>query len=572
MKAIRFLPAMLLLATASLSARAERPEILFEGVDPAWLPTLYAYLSLDDLDCKTPSWKVRDLFERADREIAKALRAFGHYRPRLRKRLKWEAGCWQALFRIDPGPPVRIARLELTITGDARRDPAFQEFRHQLPLRIGDPLHHGRYEQLKQGLLDLASSRGYFRARLLKHQLRVDPETLRAEIDLHLDSGERFRISQILWLGAERFSPHFLRRFLPFREGSFYSREKLDQLWRSLVRSGYFQSVELVPIVEEDGKPEVLLKIRLVPRRRHFLQVGAGFESGVGPRARLHYQNRSLGRYGRRAELEGRLSPIDREIALQYLIPHFPPSRPGDGWLSFSGGALWEETETFQTRNAHFGGRLLQRGDRFEESLGLRFQYERSQISSGKRRLLLLMPEAGWLWRFKDHPLSPRRGLLLQLDLASGIGLAQGAPTFLRGKLFTKAIGTLPGSGRILGRIEVGALWARHFGQLPASQRFFTGGAGSIRGFRYKQLGGDGGRYLLVGSLEYEQPITQSLGIALFLDGGNAYAHLNDPTMIGAGVGIRWRSPIGPLRLDLAAPLRGASPTLRLYISLGPDL
>ncbi|HID09622.1 TPA: outer membrane protein assembly factor, partial [Candidatus Micrarchaeota archaeon] len=161
--------------------------ILFQGVPEKWQPTLQAGLSLTEERCDTPHWRIRYLFEKADGELHHQLRAFGHYQPKIEKILRFDDGCWKAIFKIELGPRIKIARAEIKLFGQAAHDPSFQEFLTRNALRVGQPLHHGRYERFKRNLLALAEARGYFKARFLRHELRVDPERQRAEIVLHFE-------------------------------------------------------------------------------------------------------------------------------------------------------------------------------------------------------------------------------------------------------------------------------------------------------------------------------------------------------------------------------------------------
>lgn len=548
---------------------AKTPVILFQGVPEKWQPTLQAGLSLTEERCDTPHWRIRYLFEKADGELHHQLRAFGHYQPKIEKILRFDDGCWKAIFKIELGPRIKIARAEIKLFGQAAHDPSFQEFLTRNALRVGQPLHHGRYERFKRNLLALAEARGYFKARFLRHELRVDPERQRAEIVLHFESGPRFKIGSLHFPLLKAFDPAFLRRFLPFREGDFYDREKIEQLQRDLIRSGYFRDVEVIPLKEGALDHEVPVEVRLAPQKRHLFTFGVGFDTNTGPRGLLRYENRYLNRRGHRVELTGRYSPVKREVQGEYLIPWW---RPAKEWFSLGSRFLQEETDTFETRSVLFGSRFFHHHFGWQETFGLDFRYETSKLQGRAKRLLLLLPTIGWQRTEKDHPTLPQKGLRFDFELTAGLGLASQVPTFFKGHLLLKGIHSLPWSARLLGRIEAGGVFGQNFKELPASQRFFTGGFDSIRGFGYKRLGGSGGRYLLVGSLEYEQKMARKFGFVLFTDGGNAYGHLDDPTFVGAGIGFRWFSPIGPIRFDLATPVRGKSPKIRLHISMGPDL
>ncbi|MCU7862329.1 MAG: BamA/TamA family outer membrane protein [Candidatus Thiodiazotropha sp. (ex Lucinoma kastoroae)] len=136
------------------------------------------------------------------------------------------------------------------------------------------------------------------------------------------------------------------------------------------------------------------------------------------------------------------------------------------------------------------------------------------------------------------------------------------------------------GDWRLLSRLELGATWADDLKELPPSKRFFAGGDNTVRGFGYQDLGPRdedddviGGRYLTVGSLELERHISGKWSGALFVDAGNAFdPDFDSETAYGVGFGVRWRSPVGPVRFDVANGSEGDERQWRLHIVVGPEL
>ena len=146
--------------------------------------------------------------------------------------------------------------------------------------------------------------------------------------------------------------------------------------------------------------------------------------------------------------------------------------------------------------------------------------------------------------------------------------------------LQAKGLTSFAGGHRLLGRLQAGGIATNDFAAIPPSLRFFAGGDQSVRGYDYQSLSPRdsagkrvGGRYLLVGSVEYQYPLAERWRLATFVDQGNAFDHLNDPLQTGVGIGLRWVSPVGPLRLDLAHALddeQGSN--FRIHFSMGPEL
>lgn len=559
-----------------LVAEELKPDIRIEGVKGEVRRNIQAQLALAEESCSSPRWRVQEALASSERDIRQALRALGYYHPMIHRQFAFTPQCWQASFSIEPGPQVKLSQVEVQIFGKAADDPEFKALLQDLPIKPGDFLHHGRYEELKSRLLNLAEQRGFFDARLVKHELRVDLKQNLAWIRLHLDSGQRCAFGN-LHLQQDILDPEFIRRYLPFKSGDPYAAGLVNEAYRVLANSGYFQDVVIRPQWEQKSDRKIPLDIQLSPRKRHLFKLGIGFDTNTGPRLSLGYENRYLNRRGHRLQLSGQASPVRSELSSQYLIPWHDPAREA---LSFPAGYLHEVTDTLRSNSAVLGVRFLHPRKDWGETLGLDLKYESSRIKGAEAQAaVLLIPSVQWTRIHADDRLRPKRGLKSDLTLKGGATLLGDPVRFLQAQAYAKGVYQLPWQGKIVSRIEVGGTWTDRFANLPASLRFFAGGDTSIRGYGYKRLGPKnqagkvvGGRYLGVASLEYEQLLLQNFGAALFVDAGNAFITLREPVQIGAGLGVRWYSPVGPVRLDLAVPVNQAGFGLKVHVSMGPEL
>lgn len=559
-----------------LSADDPKPDIRIEGVEGERLVNIEAQLSLLDESCDSPRWRVEDSFSLAKREIDKALRALGYYQPVIRTDFSFTPDCWQAEIFVDPGPRIELAEVDLKISGEASDDPAFQAILQNPPLKTGDALHHGRYENLKSRLINLAEQRGYFDGHFSVHELKVDPSRGLAWVRLHYDSGRRYRLGEIE-IQQDILKPDFVRRYLPVKPGEPYSGAKMAETYQALADSEYFADVEIRPAREEIREGEIPVTIRLFSRKQHYFKIGVGFDTNTGPRLSLGYENRRVNRRGHRLEINGRASPVRSELSGRYLIPWTDPMQET---LNLQGGYLHEETDTLRTDSAVFGAHFVHPRQRWTEQFGLNLKYESSNIEGDENQSsLLIVPAIHWNRIKADDRLRPKRGWKIDFSFEGGSSLLGDPVHYLQAHTYSKGVYQLPWRGRILSRIEAGATWTDRFANLPASSRFFAGGDTSVRGYGYKRLGpenndGDviGGRYLGVASLEYEQLFLQNWGAALFADVGNAFTTFDEPVKIGAGLGVRWYSPVGPIRVDLATPVNDSGFKLRVHVSMGPEL
>jgi translocation and assembly module TamA len=190
-----------------------------------------------------------------------------------------------------------------------------------------------------------------------------------------------------------------------------------------------------------------------------------------------------------------------------------------------------------------------------------------------------LQPGASWIRLRADNTIRPDHGDRLFFEVSAASDQLGSDTSFIQTIAESRWIRSLADRSRILARIRAGATWNRDFNELPPSARYFAGGDNSVRGYEFRSQGpvdadGDvvGGDRLLVASIEYEYELREKWSVATFYDAGNAFHAGKLDAVAGFGIGARWQSPLGPIRIDVARPLDGIDRDLRLHISLGPDL
>jgi translocation and assembly module TamA len=444
----------------------------------------------------------------------------------------------------------------------------------ETPVRPGSQLHHGRYEALKEQIETLAAERGYFDGRFSRRELQVAPAADQASVVLHYQSGQRYHIGN-LELEQQAYDPRLLERYRNIRPGDPYDAGELAALHRALADSGYFELVSVKPDYEGaiDGRIDV--RVQLEPIKRTAYRVGIGAATDTGPRLSLAYDRRRINRLGHRLQSKLTLSTVDSSLGLEYLIPM---QRPHIDQLSIRAGYRELDTDTTTSETATLGLRTLGKRLGWNETRYLDWISEDSLIGDEATSATLLVPGVNWTRTQADHRMRPRQGSRLNLELRGAHESLFSDASFVQLLAAGKWVQPL-GKGRLLLRTDTGVSLTPDFTQLPASYRFFAGGDQSVRGYEYQSLGpenasGDvvGGRYLLSASLEYEYPIQGAWSAALFVDAGNAFDAWSDGLKRSAGIGLRWRSPVGPIRLDLAFPEDQSRDSFRIHFSMGPDL
>ncbi|MGR8941942.1 MAG: autotransporter assembly complex protein TamA, partial [Gammaproteobacteria bacterium] len=257
-----------------------------------------------------------------------------------------------------------------------------------------------------------------------------------------------------------------------------------------------------------------------------------------------------------------------------------PLARPASDFFSFGGGLKREDTDTYESFSAKVSARLKHAFESgWKQTLFIDSVYEDFTAGTTSNQVLLLVPGGSWLRSVSDSVLRPTRGYRLEFNLAGSYKNPLSDVSFAQGSLSAVWMQPLPGRGRVIARTEQGAMLVDQFDELPTSDRFYAGGMNSIRGYTYKELGPQdkegnivGGKFLSVFSMEYEQSVHDNWGVAAFVDSGNAYNPENIRFKTGVGLGVRWYSPIGLVRLDFAIPLNEADASFQIHFAAGARL
>jgi translocation and assembly module TamA len=582
MRTVRLFTCGLLAATALAvlpATLAATGTVTLTGIDGELRDNTLALLSLEQEPCDAPDWRMQASLQQAHTDIHQALQAFGYYEPLINQSFQRGEpdGCWSASFNIQPGSRVNVRNIDFSITGAADSDDSFQQLLSNTDLKAGQPLRHDHYESLKTSITNLAANRGYFNSQLTQHELQVDPTAGYADISLHLDSGARFSFGETA-VQQTIIDDALLRSYLFYREGQPYARAAITETSRALSSSGYFSRVLVQPLIDEAQDEAVPVSITLTPSNRHRYSASIGFATDTGPRLGLGYKNQRLNQRGHQLSSDLSLSKVISTLTLGYSIPL---DKPVTDKLRFEVGYKYEDNDSYQAdTTAVSATRTHQLDNLWLEELGLAFGRESYKISGEQRdSTLLLMPGIGWTRVIADNPLYPRNGLRVNFKTRGGLQEVISDISFLQLMGSFKGILGLPWRSRVIGRVDTGVTFMNSFDQLPPSVRFFAGGDNSIRGYAYKSLGpesasGDveGGKNLLVGSLEIEHRFADKWALAAFVDAGNAFDDTVIDAKTGVGLGIRWRSPVGPIRLDFAHPLDNSDERFRVHFVMGPEL
>ncbi|MGD8689633.1 MAG: autotransporter assembly complex family protein [Gammaproteobacteria bacterium] len=574
--------------TCPLASENGRPlRVDIQGVNGELLDNVHSYLSIAQYppEGETVDEEVlRRLHARAPGEIRSALQPFGYYSPEIDASLQREGSTWVATYRIRPGEPVTISEVDINLQGPGREDAALLRARDAINLSRGQILHHAAYANAKQRLLETAASRGYLDAAFTRSRMLVDPAARRARILLTLDTGPQFYFGEITF-EPTTVNDSLLRRYLRFSPGDPYSTSKLLNLQYALGDSPYFSSVTVdAPRQKADAERRIPVTVETLARPDSRYTLGLGYGTDTGPRLKLGWEDRRVNRRGHHFAAEMSFSSIKRSINARYFVPLADPATEQ---LIYSAADTEEDFGDGKSRKLQLGISQVQLVGRWQQVFYTLYERERNDLSvvTASDQVLvpglsrLIIPGVSYSMTEADNPTLPRRGYSISADLRGSWTRLYSDASFLRADLSARFAYPLGESSRLLMRGEVGASKVPAFQDLPLSQRFYAGGDTSVRGFAYNSLGPTddlgrviGGRNLLVGSVELDHQFVGNWGAAVFFDAGNAMNSFSTPLERAAGIGLRYRTPVGMLRLDLAHPVAGSQGGYRIHLSIGPDL
>ena len=555
---------------------ADQLQLDISGVSDDIAGNVRAFLSIAAFENQavTSESRLRYLHRRAQQEIQEALEPFGYYNPDIETKLQQlDDGNWQAIYTIAPGPRVTLSRVNIQILGYGESDTAFQDIVASTSLVVGSSLNHQAYSRLKNRLQSTAAERGYYGARFERSRIYVNREDNTAEIDLIYATGLRTRIGEIRF-SENPISENLLRRYPRFDEGDYIDVTRLIDLQSALIDSNYFADVEVLPQLSELEEGEVPIQVSLTARPRTLYRAGLGYGTDTGARLQLGMDRRYVNSRGHRMSTNLRLSEIRNDITGSYLIPG---SDPRFDQYGIRGRYSDESSNTIDSQTYAIGGIWQKQVGAWERVLTLDLEHEEFTFDNDKRSIFMLIPRARFSKVVADDLFNTRKGHNLGFGVAATSESLLSDVSLLQLTVNGKRVDPLGDNWRLLSRFEVGATYTDSFDKLPASMRFYAGGDNSVRGYDYQKLGPVnengrviGGQYLMVGSVEADYMFRPDWRLAAFVDAGNAFDNFSEPVKTSAGVGVRWQSPVGPIRLDLAKPIEDSG--FRIHFTLGPDL
>jgi len=568
----------LLLVAPAFGAAPVRLQL--EGLTGELQKNVRARLSTISSDEVTNDGRFR---ARVSAAIKEGLRALGYYEPDIdfeSRPAPAQGGRPVLIARVTPGQPVKIAGSTIIVTGQAKNDADYKNWIAQGRPKVGTILNHGQYDKFKSGFTNLALRNGYFDGEFEKSQLGVSVARHEAFWDIDYNSGPRYRFGDVTFQGSQ-IRDAYLQNLVPFKKGDYYSSRDLAELNRRLSATGWFQSVVVAPEFKEGRKTKVLpLNAAVSPRAKNIVEAGVGYSTDVGPRLKGTWRKPWVNDRGHSMMASAYISAPEQQVDLSYKVPLL--KSPLEQYYTFSGGLKRTDLNDTKADTSTLAvSRNWDSSSGWQRAVNLRWSLDHFTQGNVTNTTMLLYPGVSLNRTRSRGGLMPTWGDSQRYSVDVSDTTWGSDVDFLILQAQNVWIRTLGEKNRFIARGTVGWIETNDFDKVPPDLRFFAGGDRSIRGYKYKNVSPrdsdgklTGASKMATGSLEYQYNVSGKWWGAVFVDAGEAVNDISQSDIkTGAGIGVRWASPVGPIKFDIARPIGDREEHgLQFYVGLGPEL
>ena len=585
---LRHLLALNMLLLASLTHAAV--VLTVDGVDDPLKSAVSSSVELSQYATRSISdAQARRLYANAPDQVKAALAPYGYYDATTTGDIQQVGKDWHVTLHVSKGEPVKISAVNLTMDKQASAIAPIGRAMRALQKLKDQPLNDGAYDDLRDRVSSAITANGFLDAKLLTHRVEVNRAEHSAVITLKWQVGQRYRYGHVHFDDSQ-FREDFLDRYVPFKPGDYFSQDQLLQLQQALNGADYFSVVNVLPDVDTAKNGVVDITVQLAPAKRTIYTGGPfiGTDTGVGVRAGI--ERRWVNNRGHKWKNEVVLAQRLKTVTSLYTVP-----LPGPNQRSLNYGATYRDsnTDTSQSRTLELVANETEQWHGWTRTLGLHALS--GTFTVGKigdepddtpgiehGRSTEVFAQASLSRKKLDNPNFVHHGWSVSFTASSTAGSLLSDARFTQFIADGKWIDAFGANdrNRLILRGTAGVTSTDNFTALPPQLRFFAGGDQSIRGYAYQEVGPlnsagrvIGGENLLVASAEVEHYFTRTWGMAAFVDAGNAFTGTNYSPVIGAGLGVRWLSPVGMVRVDVGTPIHNSRESgFELHIVIGPDL
>lgn len=557
-------------------------EVAVEGKLPDDLKSLLEQVSDTARRVDRPPSSVTVLRRRAEDDVATlrtALRSEGYYDGTIDVGVDSTAEPVQVVFDVDAGP--RYTFRQIAIDAQPQTAPFKVPRAEALGLKVGDPARAQVILDAEAALLAAAKNQGFALARIGKRSAVVDHDGRIMDVTLRIELGPLTRFGETTVSGLSGVEEDFVQRRIRWQSGEVITPERIEATRKELADSGLFSGVRIALAETAGADGEVPVAIQLAERKHRTIAVGARIRTDEGLGGNISWEHRNLFGDGEQVIVDIDVSEINLNLSTSFRRPDVIRT---DLALVADAEIANETPDAFDSRSIGASIGLEQRlGERREVGISVAYRYADIEQFGERDRFSLLSLPIYLNWDASNDRLNPSAGWRTNVYNAPFTDLLQTNLFFNRSLInYSHYVTVLDKPTIILaGRTALGAIVGADLLSIPADERFYAGGGGSVRGWGFQRAGQldaqdnpIGGRSVFEASGEIRTQFTETLGGVVFVDAGAAYPETFptfDNLFVGTGFGARYFSPVGPLRADIGFPIdrRPSDDAFQIYISLG---
>jgi translocation and assembly module TamA len=545
---------------------------------------LQRYRAVTDLD----EAELARLIVLAERNVRNLVGTLGYFSPGITITREGAANQHPTIVvAVEPGEATTVGAVVVDFAGDIAESPdpdakaQRAEIEHDWRLPVGQRFTQDAWDGAKTQALRELVARRYPAGKLAGSLADVDAPAHSAALSLRLDSGPLYRLGPLQVSGVERYDPVLVPRLARLTPGTPYDQNRLAEAQQRLASSGYFDSAYI--FVDPESDPQAApVQVQVREAKLQKIILGVGVTTDSGPRASVEHTHQRVPGTNWRAVTKLQLEKKSPFAQTEWTSI---PDESNWRWVALARAERTDDDDLI-TRSSRLRFGRTQAGERIDRNMYV--QYDRASVS-GSGQINSSAADIGdgsaltanyvWTGRYFDSLIAPNKGYGLGFEV--GGGSTMGSQHLPLARAVGRWLGIVPlERGRIAMRAEGGAVLAKDSARIPGTLLFRTGGDTTVRGYGYRDIGiklpngvTGPGRYVAVGSVEYQRPMMRDgrpseWENTFFIDAGAVADNPKDmKPSVGIGTGVRWKSPIGPLQMDVAYGVKAKQ--LRLHVSVG---
>ncbi|MCF8474229.1 MAG: autotransporter assembly complex protein TamA [Emcibacter sp.] len=509
----------------------------------------------------------------------KILRAEGYYNATVFEQVIRQDNHFKIDIRVTSGPLYRFGDIKINYGEHPPPEEINSQIHTVLNVNQGEPAKSESVVLADAHLMEILPKLGFPFSKNMERDVVVDHRNLTMNVTFVVETGVRRRMGKVHFKNSGSVEDNYITKLIQWQTGEYYKQDFIENLRERLIKSSLFSSVKIDLLATEDDYVDVV--VTLAEAQHRTLGIAGGYSTAEGFGGEVSWEHNNLFHHGNRLMLMARTAEIEQSLTSRLEIPNFARL---DQTLSFEGIYSQQNTDAFSSHTLEARGgidRIIT--EKFALFAGVEFEYSDITEAQNDHNFYLVSLPVGMRWDSSDDLLDPHRGFRATITTAPSIGIDGSRFKFLKSELRSSAYYPVMAQEKIILalRIRLGSIIGIADQDVPATRRYYAGGGGSIRGFAFQRVGPLsldnaplGGRSVAEIAAEIRWKIMTDISLVPFVEGGNVYENQFPKFknfLWGAGLGARYHTSFGPVRLDVAFPLnrRQSDSRVQFYISLG---